>query len=48
VDATDITVASGTALKLGNAYVAGAPTATGYIVIKDSTGTSYKIPAQAL
>jgi len=48
VDATDITVASGTALKLGNAYVAGAPTATGYIVIKDSTGTSYKIPAVAL
>jgi len=48
VDATDITVASGTALKLGNAYVAGAPAATGYIVIKDSTGTSYKIPAQAL
>ena len=33
---------------LGNAYVAGAPTATGYIVIKDSTGTSYKIPAVAL
>ena len=39
---------SGAALKLGNAYVAGAPTATGYIVIKDSTGTSYKIPAVAL
>jgi hypothetical protein len=35
-------------LQVGNAYVAGAPTATGYIVIKDSTGTSYKIPAQAL
>jgi hypothetical protein len=36
------------ALQVGNAYVAGAPTATGYIVIKDSTGTSYKIPAVAL
>jgi len=36
------------AFQVGNAYVAGAPTATGYIVIKDSTGTSYKIPAQAL
>jgi hypothetical protein len=43
-----VTVASGVDLKLGNAYVAGAPTAAGYIVIKDSTGTSYKIPAQAL
>ena len=43
-----VTVASGVDLKLGNAYAAGAPTATGYIVIKDSTGTSYKIPAVAL
>jgi filamentous hemagglutinin len=43
-----VTVASGVDLKLGNAYTAGAPTATGYIVIKDSTGTSYKIPAVAL
>jgi hypothetical protein len=43
-----VTVASGVDLKLGNAYVAGAPTAAGYIVIKDSTGTSYKIPAVAL
>jgi len=48
VDASNVTIASGTALKLGNAYTAGAPTATGYIVIKDSSGTSYKIPAQAL
>jgi hypothetical protein len=48
IGGSDITVASGKALKLGNAYVAGAPTATGYVVIKDSTGTSYKIPAQAL
>jgi hypothetical protein len=38
---------SGT-LQVGNTYVGGAPTATGYIVIKDSTGNSYKIPAVAL
>ena len=48
IDANDVAMQSGIGLKLGNAYVAGAPTATGYIVIKDSTGTSYKIPAQAL
>ena len=48
VDSSDVTIASGVGLKLGNAYASGAPTATGYIVIKDSTGTSYKIPAQAL
>ena len=42
------TVAISGAFQVGNAYTAGAPTATGYIVIKDSTGTSYKIPAQAL
>lgn len=47
-DSNDFTIASGKGLKVGNAYVAGAPTATGYIVIKDSTGTSYKIPAVAL
>jgi len=44
---TGTVVISG-AFQVGNAYVAGAPTATGYIVIKDSTGTSYKIPAVAL
>jgi hypothetical protein len=48
IDANDVAIQSGIGLKLGNAYVAGAPTATGYIVIKDSTGTSYKIPAVAL
>jgi hypothetical protein len=48
IDASgNVTLLAGV-LQLGNAYVAGAPTATGYIVIKDSTGTSYKIPAQAL
>jgi hypothetical protein len=30
------------------AYTAGAPTATGYIVLYDSTGTAYKIPAEAV
>lgn len=30
------------------AYTAGAPTATGYIVLYDSTGTAYKVPAEAL
>jgi hypothetical protein len=48
VSASTVELAGGIDLKLGNAYAAGAPTATGYIVIKDSTGTSYKIPAQAL
>ena len=48
VSTTDVTIASGVGLRVGNAYTAGAPTATGYIVIKDSNGTSYKIPAQAL
>jgi hypothetical protein len=47
IDTSGNTTIAGT-LQVGNAYVAGAPTATGYIVIKDSTGTSYKIPAQAL
>ena len=48
VSASTVELAGGIDLKLGNAYTAGAPTATGYIVIKDSTGTSYKIPAVAL
>jgi hypothetical protein len=30
------------------AYTAGAPTATGYLVLYDSNGTAYKIPAEAL
>jgi hypothetical protein len=30
------------------AYTAGAPSATGYIVLYDSTGTAYKVPAEAL
>jgi hypothetical protein len=48
INANDLYIASGKGLRLGNAYVAGAPTATGYVVIKDSTGTSYKIPAVAV
>lgn len=30
------------------AYAAGAPTATGYLVLYDSAGTAYKVPAEAL
>lgn len=30
------------------AYTAGAPTATGYLVLYDSTGTAYKVPAVAV
>ena len=32
------------ALKLGNAYVAGAVVGTGYVTIQDSTGTTYRVP----
>lgn len=31
------------ALTLGNAYVGGAPAATGYVTLKDNTGTTYKV-----
>lgn len=30
-------------LQLGNAYVATPPTCTGYVTLKDSTGTTYKV-----
>lgn len=33
--------------RLSNAYVAGAPAPTGYLVIYDSTGTAYQISARA-
>lgn len=33
----------GGALRMGVAYVGGAPTATGYITVKDSSGTTYKL-----
>lgn len=35
----------GGALKMGVAYVGGAPAATGYITVKDSAGTTYKLLA---
>jgi len=34
----------GGALKLSNAYVAGAVVGTGYVTIQDSTGTTYRVP----
>lgn len=37
-------VALGGALKLANAYVAGAVVGTGYVTIQDSTGTTYRVP----
>lgn len=47
MDGVGLKVASGKTLQLGNAYAAGAPSATGYLTIYDSTGTAYKIPAVA-
>ncbi len=38
-----VTIASGKDLVLGNAYVASVQVPTGYIIIKDSTGTAYKV-----
>ena len=35
-------------LTTDTAYTAGAPTATGYIVLFDGNGTAYKVPAEAL
>lgn len=35
-------------ITFGSAYVAGAPTPTGYLVVRDVNGVAYKIPAQAL
>ena len=34
----------GGALRLANAYVAGAVVGTGYVTIQDSTGTTYRVP----
>lgn len=42
-NATGLTMASGKDLVLGNAYVAGVQVPTGYIIIKDSAGTAYKV-----
>lgn len=38
-----ITIAAGQDLKLGNAYVAGVVAATGTVILKDSTGTAYRV-----
>jgi hypothetical protein len=43
LDASQRTILSG-ALRLANAYVAGAVVGTGYLTIQDSTGTTYRIP----
>jgi len=38
-----VTMKLGGALRLNNAYTAGAPTATGYVTIQDSAGNTYKV-----
>ena len=43
VSTTAVTVASGLDLLVGNAFVGTPQVATGYIIIKDSTGTAYKV-----
>lgn len=42
-----VTLSSGTALQLGNAYVNTLSVGTGYVLVTDSTGTVYEIPAKA-
>jgi hypothetical protein len=42
LDSSQRTILSG-ALRLANAYVAGAPAAAGYVTLQDSTGTTYKV-----
>lgn len=41
-----VTLASGKALQLGNAYVATPSVSTGYLLISDSSGTVYEMPAK--
>jgi hypothetical protein len=41
--ATDLSMASGIGIQLGNAAVAATPTATHTVTIKDSTGTTYRL-----
>ena len=43
--ATGVTLAAGSSLTLGNAYVAGVTVPTGSIVIKDSNGQAYRVSA---
>lgn len=47
VAAGGIQVSSGQAFRLGNAYQAGDPTTTGYLLVTDSAGVVYRIPAMA-
>ena len=42
LDSSQRTILSGP-LRLANAYAAGAPAATGYVTIQDSSGTTYKV-----
>ncbi len=42
VDSTSVTVASGLSLQVGTTYVATPQVSTGYVILKDATGTSYK------
>ena len=39
-------LSSGMRFRLGNQYVAGAPTATGYLLVEDQSGNTYEIPAK--
>jgi hypothetical protein len=43
IDSSQRMILSG-ALRLNNAYVAGAVVGTGYVTIQDSTGTTYRVP----
>jgi hypothetical protein len=43
LNATDLVMASGIGLQLGNAAVAAVPVATHTVTIKDSTGTTYRL-----
>ena len=42
LDSSQRTILAG-ALRLNNAYVSGAPTATGYVTLQDSAGNTYKV-----
>ncbi len=42
-----VTVGATKALKLGNAYVNTPSVSTGYLLLTDSNGTIYEIPAKA-
>jgi hypothetical protein len=44
INSADVVIASGIALQLGNAAVAATPTPTHTLTVKDSTGTTYRIP----